>query len=63
MTCCGCCEEVPWFGLVGGVIIFVGIVMVVVMELMVDFFLSQKGAKGLPRASLFTMLCRTYPMS
>ena len=37
MTCCGCCEDVPWFGVLGGVIIFVGIVMVVVMGLMVDF--------------------------
>ena len=47
MTCCGCCEDVPWFGLVGGVIIFVGIVMVVVMGLMVDFLFESERGQGL----------------
>ena len=49
MTCCGCCEDVPWFGVLGGVIIFVGIVMVVVMGLMVDFLSeSDRGPRACP---------------
>ena len=63
MTCCGCCEDVPWFGVLGGVIIFVGIVIVVVIELMVDFLSESDRDQGPPRTSLFTKLCRTYPMS
>ena len=63
LTCCGCCEDVPWFGGLGGVIIFVGIVMVVVMGLMADFISESDRGKGLPRTSLFTKLCRTYAMS
>ena len=46
MTCCRCCEDMPWCGLVGGVIIFVGIVMVVVMELMVDFLSESDRDQG-----------------
>ena len=53
----------PWFGVLGGVIIFVGIVMVVVMGLMADFISESDRGKGLPRTSLFTKLCRTYAMS
>ena len=52
-----------WFGVLGGVIIFVGIVMVVVMGLMADFISESDRGKGLPRTSLFTKLCRTYAMS
>ena len=53
----------PWFGVLGGVIIFVGIVMVVVIELMVDFLSESDRDQGPPRTSLFTKLCRTYAMS
>ena len=35
-----------WFGVLGGVIIFVGIVMVVVMELMVDFLSESDRDQG-----------------
>ena len=46
VTCCRCCEDVPWFGVLGGVIIFVGIFMAVVMELMVDFLSESDRGEG-----------------